>query len=37
VPNATALKRSIIAGQTSAEEVGRVAQAAGVKTLAVRG
>ena len=33
VPNATALKRSIITGQTSAEEVGRVAQAAGVKTL----
>jgi ribonuclease BN (tRNA processing enzyme) len=33
VPNATALKRSIIAGQTSAEDVGRVAQAAGVKTL----
>jgi len=29
VPNATALKRSIIAGQTSAEDVGRVAQAAG--------
>lgn len=33
VPNATALKRSIIAGQTSTEDVGRVAQAAGVKTL----
>jgi ribonuclease BN (tRNA processing enzyme) len=33
VPNATALKRSIVAGQTSAEDVGRVAQAAGVKTL----
>ncbi len=33
VTNATALKRSIIAGQTSAEDVGRVAQAAGVKTL----
>ncbi len=33
VPNATALKRSIIAGQTSAEDVGRVAEAAGVKTL----
>jgi hypothetical protein len=33
VPNATALKRSIIAGQTSAEDAGRVAQAAGVKTL----
>ncbi len=33
VPNASALKRSIIAGQTSVEDVGRVAQAAGVKTL----
>ena len=33
VPNAAALKRSIIAGQTSAEDAGRVAQAAGVKTL----
>jgi ribonuclease BN (tRNA processing enzyme) len=33
VPNATALKRTIIAGQTSAEDAGRVAQAAGVKTL----
>ena len=33
VPNAPALKRSIIAGQTSAEDAGRVAQAAGVKTL----
>jgi ribonuclease BN (tRNA processing enzyme) len=33
VPNATALKRSILAGQTSAEDVGRVAQSAGVKTL----
>jgi ribonuclease BN (tRNA processing enzyme) len=33
VPNATALKASIIAHQTSAEAAGRVAQAAGVKTL----
>ena len=33
VPNATALRQSIIAGQTSAEDTGRVAQAAGVKTL----
>ena len=33
VPNATALKTSIIAHQTSAEDAGRVAQAAGVKTL----
>ena len=33
VSNATALKRSIIAGQTSAEDAGRVAQAAGVRTL----
>ena len=33
VENAAALKRSIIAGQTSAEDAGRVAQAAGVKTL----
>ena len=33
VPNAPALKRSIIAGQTAAEDAGRVAQAAGVKTL----
>ena len=33
VPNATALKASIIAHQTSAEDAGRVAQAAGVKTL----
>ncbi|HKC13489.1 MAG TPA: MBL fold metallo-hydrolase [Vicinamibacteria bacterium] len=33
VPNATALRRSIIAGQTSAEDAGRVAQAAGVKVL----
>jgi len=33
VPNVIALKRSIIAGQTSAEDAGRLAQAAGVKTL----
>jgi ribonuclease BN (tRNA processing enzyme) len=33
VPNASSLKRSIIAGQTSVEDAGRVAQAAGVKTL----
>jgi ribonuclease BN (tRNA processing enzyme) len=33
VPNATALKRSIVEDQTSAEDAGRVAQAAGVKTL----
>jgi ribonuclease BN (tRNA processing enzyme) len=33
VPNAASLKRSIIAGQTSAEDAGRVAQAAAVKTL----
>jgi ribonuclease BN (tRNA processing enzyme) len=33
VPNARALKASIIAHQTSAEDAGRVAQAAGVKTL----
>jgi ribonuclease BN (tRNA processing enzyme) len=33
VPNATALKQTIIRGQTSAEDAGRVAQAAGVKTL----
>ncbi len=33
VPNAASLKRSIIAGQTSAEDAGSVAQAAGVKTL----
>lgn len=33
VPNATALKRSIVAGQTSVEDAGRMAQAAGVKTL----
>lgn len=33
VPNATALKASILAHQTSAEDAGRVAQAAGVRTL----
>ena len=33
VPNAASLKQSIIAGQTSVEDAGRVAQAAGVKTL----
>jgi ribonuclease BN (tRNA processing enzyme) len=33
VPNATALKASILAHQTSAEDIGRLAQAAGVKTL----
>ena len=33
IPNASALKASIIAHQTSAEDAGRVAQAAGVKTL----
>ena len=33
VPNAPALKHSILAGQTSAEDAGRVAQAAGVKML----
>jgi ribonuclease BN (tRNA processing enzyme) len=33
VPNAATLKRSILMGQTSAEDAGRVAQAAGVKTL----
>jgi len=33
VPNAPALKASIIAHQTSAEDAGRVAQAAGVRTL----
>ena len=33
VPNATALKPSIIAHQTSAEDAGRVAQEAGVKIL----
>lgn len=33
VPNATALKASILAHQTSAEDAGRLALAAGVKTL----
>ena len=33
VTNAASLKQSIIAGQTSAQDAGRVAQAAGVKTL----
>lgn len=33
VPNAAALKASILAHQTSAEEAGRIAQSAGVKTL----
>lgn len=33
VPNASALKASIVAHQTSAEDAGRVAQAAGVRTL----
>lgn len=33
VSNAAALKASILAHQTSAEDAGRVAQAAGVKTL----
>jgi ribonuclease BN (tRNA processing enzyme) len=33
VPKAAALKASILAHQTSAEQAGRVAQAAGVKTL----
>jgi ribonuclease BN (tRNA processing enzyme) len=33
VPNAAALKTSILAHQTSAEDAGRVAQEAGVKTL----
>ncbi|HYU43751.1 MAG TPA: MBL fold metallo-hydrolase [Vicinamibacteria bacterium] len=33
VPNAARLKESIIAHQTSAEDAGRVAQAAGAKTL----
>ena len=33
VPNATNLRRSIVAGQTTAEDAGRVAQQAGVKTL----
>jgi ribonuclease BN (tRNA processing enzyme) len=33
VPNAAALKTSILAHQTSAEDAGRIAQEAGVKTL----
>jgi ribonuclease BN (tRNA processing enzyme) len=33
VPNAAALKTSILAHQTSAEDAGRIAQTAGVKTL----
>jgi len=33
VPNATALKQSILSHHTAAEDAGRVAQAAGVKTL----
>ena len=33
VPNAATLKRSILSHHTSAEDAGRVAQAAGVKTL----
>lgn len=33
VPNAAALKESILAHQTSAEEAGRIAQEAGVRTL----
>jgi ribonuclease BN (tRNA processing enzyme) len=33
VPNAATLRRSIMNGQTSAEDAGRVAQAAGVKIL----
>ena len=33
VPSATTLKRSILSHHTSAEDAGRVAQAAGVKTL----
>lgn len=33
VPNATSLKDSILAHQTSAEDAGRIAQTAGVKTL----
>src|SRR5581483_11662272 len=33
VPNAATLRRSIMNGQTSAEDAGRVAQGAGVKTL----
>jgi len=33
VPNATSLKKSIMSHHTSVEDAGRVAQAAGVKTL----
>lgn len=33
VPNAAALKASILVHQTSAEDAGRLAQEAGVKTL----
>jgi ribonuclease BN (tRNA processing enzyme) len=33
VPNATTLKQSILSHHTTAEDAGRVAQAAGVKTL----
>jgi len=33
VPNAATLKQSILSHHTSAEDAGRVAQAAGVKTL----
>ena len=33
VPNAPTLKKSILSHHTSAEDAGRVAQAAGVKTL----
>ena len=33
VPNATTLKQSIVSHHTTAEDAGRVAQAAGVKTL----
>jgi ribonuclease BN (tRNA processing enzyme) len=33
VPNAARLKQSIVAHQTSVEDAGRVAEAAGVKTL----
>ena len=33
VPNATTLKRSILSHHTTAEDAGRIAQAAGVKTL----
>jgi ribonuclease BN (tRNA processing enzyme) len=35
VPNATALRQAIVAGQTSVEDAGKVATAAGVKTLAL--